>query len=83
MAFLEVKQKLLREIESLGFSRARAARALHVTGEMRMTDDIRSSNVTIICNDLLFDKIFELYFYTSCHKFSDKVLSLFFRKCQL
>ncbi|KAG6598853.1 UBX domain-containing protein 1, partial [Cucurbita argyrosperma subsp. sororia] len=34
MAFLEVKQKLLREIEDLGFPRARAVRALHSTGNV-------------------------------------------------
>ncbi|KAG6586194.1 UBX domain-containing protein 1-A, partial [Cucurbita argyrosperma subsp. sororia] len=40
MAFLEVKQKLLRKVESLGFSRARAARALHVTGNASFEDAI-------------------------------------------
>ncbi|XP_023546173.1 UBX domain-containing protein 1-like [Cucurbita pepo subsp. pepo] len=34
MAFLEVKQKLLREIEDLGFPRARVVRALHSTGNV-------------------------------------------------
>ncbi|XP_022965830.1 uncharacterized protein LOC111465598 isoform X1 [Cucurbita maxima] len=40
MAFLEVKQKLLRKVESLGFSRAQAARALHVTGNASFEDAI-------------------------------------------
>ncbi|XP_022153372.1 UBX domain-containing protein 1-like isoform X2 [Momordica charantia] len=34
MAFLEVKQQLLSEIEALGFPRARAVRALHNTGNV-------------------------------------------------
>lgn len=34
MAFLEVKQKLLNEIEALGFPRARVVQALHITGNV-------------------------------------------------
>ena len=33
MAFLEIKQKLMSEVEALGFPRARVVRALHSTGE--------------------------------------------------
>lgn len=33
MAFVEVKQKLMSEVEALGFPRARVVRALHSTGE--------------------------------------------------
>ncbi|KAA0067249.1 UBX domain-containing protein 1-like isoform X1 [Cucumis melo var. makuwa] len=34
MAFLEIKQKLMSEVEALGFPRARVVRALHSTGNV-------------------------------------------------